>query len=315
MNVNPLADWTTQAEDPYALGTEVVQQRAANGEGEAQFSQGCLLVDRADGNAGFMGASGRSPEADEGTALLEKAAGQGHVYAMDTLGDLHDTRKEHEHAVAWFTKAAEAGLPKAMHNLGVYLDEGKGVAAPDHPAAAGWYRRAADAGHGPAANNLCRMYNVGRGVTRSKRRAMQWRRKAAENGHAKACLQLAGRMYGDEPYAREVGHVGEAAGLATSAGVTVGHDVPPDVLAGVMHWLQKGCATGQQDPLAGLDAFRRDSLKGNMYCHNEGCKVVGLLKEFKVCPQCKTIRYCGAECQKQDWTTGGHKEKCGTFAH
>jgi hypothetical protein len=30
-------------------------------------------------------------------------------------------------------------------------------------------------------------------------------------------------------------------------------------------------------------------------------------------PQCKTARYCGDACQKQDWTTGGHKEKCGTF--
>jgi len=39
--------------------------------------------------------------------------------------------------------------------------------------------------------------------------------------------------------------------------------------------------------------------------------VVGLLKEFKVCPQCKTARYCCDACQKQDWTTGGHKATCG----
>jgi hypothetical protein len=37
-------------------------------------------------------------------------------------------------------------------------------------------------------------------------------------------------MYWDLPYACEVGHVGEAAGDANSAGVTEGHDVPPDVL-------------------------------------------------------------------------------------
>jgi len=52
-----------------ALGTEVVKQRAAKGEGEAQFSQGCLLVTRADGNAGLTGASGRSPMADVGLAF------------------------------------------------------------------------------------------------------------------------------------------------------------------------------------------------------------------------------------------------------
>ena len=55
-------------------------------------------------------------------------------------------------------------------------------------------------------------------------------RKAAESGHAEACWRLAGRMYGDLPYAREVGHVGEAAGVAAQAETMEGHDVPPDVL-------------------------------------------------------------------------------------
>ena len=78
---------------------------------------------------------------------------------------------------------------------------------------------------------------LGRGVTRSKRRAMQWLRKAAELGHAKANSQLAAKM---------------------------------------------------------------------------SAKVEGHLKDFKVCPQCKTARYCGDACQKQDWTAGGHRETCGT---
>jgi hypothetical protein len=117
-------------------------------------------------------------------------------------------------------------------------------------------------------------------------------------------------MYGDHPYAREVGHVGEAAGVATSAGVMEVHDVPPEVLTGVVHWIRKG----GHDPVAELDVFRRIALKGAKYCRNGGCEVVGHLKEFKVCPQCKTARYCSDVCQKQDWTTGGHQEKCGTDA-
>ena len=87
-------------------------------------------------------------------ALLEKAAGQGHAYAMATLGRMYDNREEHEQAVQWFTKGAEAGLPEAMFSLGCCLDMGEGVAAPDYPAAAGWYRRAVDAGGGGAAANL-----------------------------------------------------------------------------------------------------------------------------------------------------------------
>jgi len=96
-------------------------------------------------------------------ALLEKAAGQGHAYAMLWLGKTHGGRNEHEHAVKWFTKGAEAGLPDAMFSLAVCLDTGEGVAAPDHPAAADWYKRAADAGVGAAANNLSHMYTLGRG--------------------------------------------------------------------------------------------------------------------------------------------------------
>ena len=61
-----------------------------------------------------------------------------------------------------------------------------------------------------------------------------------------------------------------------------------------------------------LNELRKNALDGSTYCRNDGCEVVGLLKDFKVCPQCKTARYCGAACQRQDWTTGGHRETCGT---
>ena len=98
--------------------------------------------------------------------------------------------------------------------------------------------------------------------------------------------------------------------VATSARVMEGHDVPPDVLTGVLHWLRKG----GHNPVDKLDACRREALEGAKYCSNDGCQVVGRLKDFKVCPQCKTARYCGDACQKHDWTTGGHKATCGTFA-
>ena len=97
---------------------------------------------------------------------MEKAAGQGHAYAMYTLGLLYNDRKEYEQAIEWYTKGAEAGLPAAMFNLAVMLDKGEGAAAPDYPAAAHWYRSAADADagdDGAAANNLSVMYTLGRG--------------------------------------------------------------------------------------------------------------------------------------------------------
>ena len=105
----------------------------------------------------------RDPWAEEGEALLEKAAGQGHVHAMQMLGGMYTMRMDHERALGWFMTGAEAGLPEAMISLGCCLHTGEGVAAPDSPAAAGWYRRAADAGHGQAAYNLHCFYTHCRG--------------------------------------------------------------------------------------------------------------------------------------------------------
>ena len=139
---------------------------------------------------------------------------------------------------------------------------------------------------------------------------MQWMRKAADSGVAIACDKLAVDMYADNPYAREAGLVGEAARVAAWAGGMEGHDVPPDVIISVVHWLRKG---GHNNILARLEAIRREALQGATYCWNDGCEVMGFLKDFKVCPQCKTTRYCGAACQKQDWTTGGHKATCGNL--
>jgi TPR repeat protein len=96
-------------------------------------------------------------------ALLEKAAGQGHAYAMFELAAIFHARKEYGPAAEWWTQGAEAGLPKAMFCLASLLDKGEGVAEPDPAAAAVWYRRAAGAGLGGAANNLSKMYTLGRG--------------------------------------------------------------------------------------------------------------------------------------------------------
>ena len=151
---------------------------------------------------------------------------------------------------------------------------------------------------GPRARRHAKQADVDEVVAESRRERRQQSVLISRSSHL------------DLPYAREVGHVGEAAGVATSAGVMEGHNVPPDVLTGVVQWLLKG----GHDPVHHLDAFRIMELEGGKYCFNDGCEVVGHLKDFKVCPQCKTARYCGDACQKQDWNAGGHKATCGTVA-
>jgi len=229
---------------------------------------------------------------------------------------------DHHAAAHWCRRGADAGDGGSAHNLANLYSVGRGgawqriqimhmpccvILQMSDPCFLSW-SAVASASH-DVASVIRRV--LGRGVTRSKRRAIQWTRKAAESGHVGACLLLAARMYMNLPNARQVGHV-EAAEVVSSAGVAEGHDVPPDVLTGVVHWLRKG---GQLDPTDKLDAFRRSAVEGGMFCRNDGCTVVGLLKDFKVCPLCKSARYCGAACQKEDWTTGGHKATCGTFAY
>jgi hypothetical protein len=69
--------------------------------------------------------------------------------------------------------------------------------------------------------------------------------------------------------------------VATSIGdMEVLHDLPPDVLIGVVHWLQ----AGGHNTVDQLNAFRSMALEGGQYCRNDGCEAVGHLKEFKVCP-------------------------------
>jgi hypothetical protein len=124
---------------------------------------------------------------------------------------------------------------------------------------------------------------------------MQWLRKAADNGHGTSCLKLAKAMYLGQPHAREIGHVVEAAGDTTYPGVIEGFDVPPDVLNSVLRWVHRGPPVHGIDPVvqvrAVLGEFRRIAVEGDKYCYHEGCEVVGLLKDFKRCPQCKAARY------------------------
>jgi uncharacterized protein len=59
-----------------------------------------------------------------------------------------------------------------------------------------WYRKAADRGFAKAQSNLGFMYENGRGVSQNYAEAIKWWRKAAEQGLASAQHNL-GHMYFD----------------------------------------------------------------------------------------------------------------------
>ena len=68
-------------------------------------------------------------------------------------------------------------------------EEGRGVPRDDQLAVQ-WYRKAAEQGHAAGQNNLGWMYAEGRGVPKDDRLAVQWFRKAAKQGHAAAHSNL-----------------------------------------------------------------------------------------------------------------------------
>lgn len=80
-------------------------------------------------------------------------------------------------AARHFARAARAGDPDAMNNLGMLKLQGQGVAA-DREAAMELFRRAAEAGHSVAARNIGYMYQQGLGVGQDLARASIWLRHA-----------------------------------------------------------------------------------------------------------------------------------------
>ena len=92
VNVNPVGDWTTQEADPEvlfrALGAENVKRKAAEGDGQAQFSQGSVLVCLAEGNGVLMGTGGRSPMADVGSTLSTEVFAVAHWTEARRCGHL-----------------------------------------------------------------------------------------------------------------------------------------------------------------------------------------------------------------------------------
>ena len=92
-------------------------------------------------------------------------------------------------------------------SLGVMYLNGEGVPQ-DYSKAVQWFRKAADQGDAGAQTNLGVMYNQGKGVPQDYAQAMQWYRKAADQGNAWAQSNLGG-MYDEgqgvpQDYAKSV---------------------------------------------------------------------------------------------------------------
>jgi localization factor PodJL len=126
----------------------------------------------------------------KGVEMLRKAADLGYPQAELQLGHLYETgfaglRSDLAQARKWTQKAAEAGLPSAMHNLAMLVYNGEG--GPKSPAlAAQWFRQAAELGQVDSQFNLGLLYENGKGVQANPAEAYKWFLLASRGGDAGA---------------------------------------------------------------------------------------------------------------------------------
>ena len=177
----------------------------------------------AQNHLGLVYAEGRGVEQDDAKALewFRKAAAQGHAAAQYHLGLVYaegrGVEQDDAKALEWFRKAAAQGHAAAQNHLGLVYAEGRGVEQDDAKALE-WFRKAAAQGHAAAQNYLGLMFSSGRSTPRNHdevklyakhagqdnsdvqyqfglneqdgAKAMEWFRKAAEQGNVDAQFKL-----------------------------------------------------------------------------------------------------------------------------
>lgn len=133
-------------------------------------------------------------EFESAVAELLPLAEGGDVLAQYWLARSYDAMDQPAPAFEWFEKAAENDHADAQRVLGIYYDQGKGVAA-DSLAAACLYRDSAMQGNAKAQRYLGLMFADGVGVARDDEKAAYWLQRAAAKGNPDAQKNLAHLYY------------------------------------------------------------------------------------------------------------------------
>ena len=123
-----------------------------------------------------------------------EAVKQGHAWAMTRLGVLY-ARAENDSerwkmAVALLKKAGEKKDPEALFQLAMMARAGRGMPASDI-ASFDYCWRAAELGMPLAQHELASMYAQGLGTVKNEDAAINWARKAADQGNLDALVLLA----------------------------------------------------------------------------------------------------------------------------
>ena len=159
-----------------------METEAARGDAEIQYLLGNAYLD---GNSGIF-------NVDTGFKWLKAAIDRGHTKAMHQMARLKMLNRDVAEAEALLIKAAEAGLPAAQYDLGVFYNN-ISLANPnavefaglrrkaDAPMAMYWWEKAAQKGNADAMAELIIVYASGNEILDANYdKAFEWAQKAAE---------------------------------------------------------------------------------------------------------------------------------------
>lgn len=146
----------------------------------------------------YMNGWGCTVDSNIAILQLEKAAGQGYIRAMNTLGDIYESRHEYKTAVKYYQQAVELGSLEGYCNMGWCYQEGLGVLLNSQKAFE-YYKVAADNGYVRGMLFVAECYLNSIYVEKNVPEALAWLEKAAQSGSTIAMYHL-GAIYaeGDE---------------------------------------------------------------------------------------------------------------------
>jgi TPR repeat protein len=206
---------------PASLSADDIADRLnATPEARAAFLRELAEAGEADAQAlyGQLLIDGNGVAQDRAAALgwFKRAAAQHHVMAINMVGRCYDlgwgTPVMKERAAQCFRIAAERGLDWGMYNYATLLALGDGVAE-DKAAALEWLKKAAALGNAKAINFVGSFHEDGWVVARDMAKAARCYAQAAAGGDFRGCFNHA-RLLGD------AGRIDEAMAWLKRAGET-----------------------------------------------------------------------------------------------
>lgn len=129
------------------------------------------------------------PLADKGIARAQVRIGYMYYLGRGVNQDQSTGEKYFKNAMSSVTQFAQDNRAWAQADMGSLFEDGI-ILKQNYPSAVEWYRKAADQGYAGAQTNLGNMYYGGRGVEQNTKTAIDWFKLAAKNGDAVAKRNL-----------------------------------------------------------------------------------------------------------------------------